>query len=200
MPLSISKVIENIERFYSDRSGEIDRGLRYLHIVPDKSQPGVPQNNAVAEQLVQDVLEGTRTALLRAGLQPCFWEYACRHYCTMGNALPVRQSVAADGDGDRSSPWENTHEALFFPGKLIPLGSKVIFKPSETKQGSPSKMEPAAVTGIFAGYGLAPGCKWNGIYMVWSLDYFCGNGLVNQGFLVVEKVSSPSLDKGVGPS
>ncbi|MFM7987884.1 MAG: hypothetical protein ACKPKO_52085, partial [Candidatus Fonsibacter sp.] len=63
-----------IYRFYSDCSGEIERALRDLHIVSDTSQPGVPQNNAVAERLVQDVLEGTRIALLRAGLPPCYWE------------------------------------------------------------------------------------------------------------------------------
>ncbi len=38
----------NIERFYSDRSGEIERALRELHIVSDNSQLGVPQDNAVA--------------------------------------------------------------------------------------------------------------------------------------------------------
>ena len=43
----------NIERFYSDRSGEIDRALRDLHIVPDNSQRGVPQNNVVGERLAQ---------------------------------------------------------------------------------------------------------------------------------------------------
>ncbi|MFM7982090.1 MAG: hypothetical protein ACKPKO_22505, partial [Candidatus Fonsibacter sp.] len=53
-----------ISRFYSDRSGEIERALRVLHITSDTSQPGVPQNNAVAERLVQEVLEGTRTTLL----------------------------------------------------------------------------------------------------------------------------------------
>ena len=60
------------ERFYSGRSGEIHRALRDLHIVPDHSQPGVPQNISVAERLVQDVLEGTRTALARAGVRPSF--------------------------------------------------------------------------------------------------------------------------------
>ena len=37
-----------IEIFYSDRSGEIKRALRDLHIVSDTSQPGILQNNAVA--------------------------------------------------------------------------------------------------------------------------------------------------------
>ena len=38
-----------IERFYSDRFGEIERALRELDIVPEQSQPGVPHNNAVAD-------------------------------------------------------------------------------------------------------------------------------------------------------
>ena len=66
-----------ISPFYSDRSGEIERALRLLHIVSDTSQPGVPQNNVVAERLVPDVLEGTRPALLRSGLPPLFWVFAC---------------------------------------------------------------------------------------------------------------------------
>ena len=68
----------------------------------------------------------------------------------------VRKSVAADGD--RSSPWDKTHEESLL-GQFIPSGSKVIFKPSETKQDSPSKMEPTAITGVFAGFELALGCK-----------------------------------------
>ncbi|MFM7981923.1 MAG: hypothetical protein ACKPKO_21645, partial [Candidatus Fonsibacter sp.] len=72
-----------ISRYYTDRSGEIERALRLHHIPSDTSQPGVPQNNAVAERLVQYVLEGTRTSLLRAGLPPCFWDFARQHYCLM---------------------------------------------------------------------------------------------------------------------
>ena len=127
-----------IDIFYSDRSGEIERALRDLHIVSDTSQPRVPQNNAVAERLVQDILEGTRTALLRAGLPPCFWEYACQHYCLMENVLPGRESAAAGVD--KKSPWEKMHGEPFY-GKLIPIGAKVFIKPSETKGDSTSKME-----------------------------------------------------------
>ena len=44
----------NIEIFYSDRSGEIERALRDLHIASDNRQFGVPQNSAVVvERLVQ---------------------------------------------------------------------------------------------------------------------------------------------------
>ena len=97
------KVDRTIGRFYSERSGEIERALRELEIVAEQSQPGVPQNNAVAERLVQDLLEGARTALVRACLPLYVWEFSCRHYCMAENFLPRRKSAAADGD--RSSPW-----------------------------------------------------------------------------------------------
>ena len=42
----------------------------------------------------------------------------------MENALPVRLAVLADGGGDRSSPWDNTHEAPFFIGNSYRLGQK----------------------------------------------------------------------------
>ena len=61
-----------IEGFYSDRSGEIERALRDLHIVSYTSQPGVPQNNAVAERLVQDILEGTTNCSIESGIAPVF--------------------------------------------------------------------------------------------------------------------------------
>ena len=93
-----------IERFYSDKSGEIERALRYLQNVLEQSQPGAPQNIAVAERLVQHVLDGARAALARAGLPPCFLEFVGRHYCMAKNFLPRGRS--AEADGDRLSQWE----------------------------------------------------------------------------------------------
>ena len=104
----------------------------------------------------------------------------------------MRQSTSADGD--RSSPWEKTHEAPF-SGQLTPIGSKVIFKPSETKQDSPSKMEPAPITGICAGYELAPGCKWNGIYMVWLLEDFAEMELSTKSSSLTRRYRRPRKTK-----
>ena len=157
----------NIRIFYSDRFREIERALRDRHIVSDTNQPGVPQHNAIAERIVQYVLEGTRTALLRAGLPPCFWEYAIQHYCMMENVLPGRRLVVVDGQ--RTIQWEKTHGEPFY-GELIPIGAKFFIKPSETKGDSTSKMEPTSIIGVFAGYELVPGCRWSGMYMVWSLE------------------------------
>ncbi|MFM7986430.1 MAG: hypothetical protein ACKPKO_44670, partial [Candidatus Fonsibacter sp.] len=59
-----------------------------------------------------------------------------------------------------------------FYGKLIPFGAEVVFKPSDSKSYSTAKMEPTSLTGVFAGYELASGYRWSGIYMVWTLDEF----------------------------
>ena len=127
-----------------------------MHIVSDTSQPGVPQNNAVAERLVQYVLEGTRKAFGNIHASTIAWN----------NGLPGRK--VAPVDGERTSPWEKTHgEQLMI--KLIPFGAKVIIKPSETKGDPTSVLEPTTITGVFAGYELAAGCRWSGICMVWSL-------------------------------
>ena len=74
----------------------------------------------------------------------------------MENVLPSRKLAATDGE--RTSPWEKTHGETFY-GKLIPFGANAIFKPSEAKSDSTSKMEPTSITGVFAGYELASGCR-----------------------------------------
>ncbi|MFM7978773.1 MAG: hypothetical protein ACKPKO_05605, partial [Candidatus Fonsibacter sp.] len=47
-----------------------------------------------------------------------------------------------------------------------PFGAKVVFKPY-AKSDSTTKMEPTSLTGVFAGYELASGYIWSGIYVVW---------------------------------
>ena len=61
-----------IHKLYADRSGEISRALKNLNIMPQCSQPGVPQTNAVAERANGDILAGTRSLLLAAGLPHYF--------------------------------------------------------------------------------------------------------------------------------
>ncbi|MFM7990374.1 MAG: hypothetical protein ACKPKO_64765, partial [Candidatus Fonsibacter sp.] len=55
---------------------------------------------------------------------------------------------------------------------MILFGAKVVFKPSDTKSDSTTKMEPTSLTGVLAGYVLALGYRWSSIYVVWSLDEF----------------------------
>ena len=41
-----------IHKLYADRSGEISRALKNLGIMPQGSQPGVPQSNVLAERAI----------------------------------------------------------------------------------------------------------------------------------------------------
>ena len=68
----------HIHKLYSYRSGEISRALKNLSIMPQCGQPGVPQYNAGAECANREVLAGTRSLLLSAGLPHYFWEYAMK--------------------------------------------------------------------------------------------------------------------------
>ena len=113
----------------------------------------------------------------------------------MENVLPSREPAAAGVE--RTSPWENkAHgEPLFFYGKLIPLGAKVIIKPSETKSDSTSNMEPTSITGVFAGYELSSGCRWSGIYMVFFLEEFVGIDLSSKSSLLARKQRRPHKTK-----
>ena len=98
--------------------------------------------------------------MLAAGLPTAFWVFAAETYGFLKNITD-----GADGE----SAWEKTHGSKF-KGLRIPFGSKVYFLPSPTKNTDMAKMEPNAQMGIFAGYALAPGCKWTGDYLVWLLD------------------------------
>ena len=44
-------------------------------------------------------------------------------------------------------------------GSLFLRVQQVIFQPVETKKDGTTKMEPISITGVFAGYELAHGCR-----------------------------------------
>ena len=84
-----------------------------------------------------------------------------------------------------------------FYGKLTPLGAKVIIKPSETKGDSTSNMEPTSISRVFAGCELASGCRWSGIYMVWSLEEFADIDLSSKSYMLARKQRQPHKTKAV---
>ena len=172
-----------IRRLYSDNSGEIGAALKQLKIMPHNSLPGEPQTNAVAERNNGSILAGSRTTLVRAGLPACFWPFATEHYCLMENVHFT---------DSESSPYCKTHGDEF-DGALIPFGAKVIFRPAETKGVEKSKFEEPTITGIFAGYELAPGYKWSGTYRVWALDDFAGESLAADVKLTKAKFRDPHI-------
>ena len=73
------------------------------------------------------------------------------------------------------TPWFRRHGSAF-TGQILPLGCGVYFKPAPTKY-EVSKAAPRLQFGIFLGYRLHPGGKWNGEYFVADLDDFAGKSL-----------------------
>jgi hypothetical protein len=138
-----------VKLFYSDASGEIKKACKLLRLVHERSQPGVPQNNAIIERTNQDIVTGTIASLVQAGLPPCFWSFAASCYCMLDN------TDYAKGP----SPWALTHGEEF-GGLRVPFGTKVTFRPSPTKRTQPGKWDPPTSTGVFAGYVLKPGYNW----------------------------------------
>ena len=76
-----------INKAYTDNWKSFSGACRYLQIAREKSLPGLKRTNARAERVIQDQLDGSRTALVAAGLPSCWWTYAMPHYAMMHNVL-----------------------------------------------------------------------------------------------------------------
>ena len=89
-------------------------------------------------------------------------------YCLLDNTEYLDPMGVPYIDGSR---WSRFHGAEF-EGLRAPFGCEVIFKQSTTKAAEfqPSKWEGTGTPGILAGYRMSPGYRWNGAYLVWSLD------------------------------
>ena len=73
--------------FYSDNARDIIKAVQYLGFGGhhEFSQPGMPQTNGIAERAVQEVVSGTRTLLVQAGLLGYVWSKAATCYCLLHN-------------------------------------------------------------------------------------------------------------------
>ena len=156
--------------------------------MPQCGQPGVPQSNAAAECANREVLAGTRSLLLLAGLPHYFWEYAMRCYCFFDNVGRV--------DGEGESPWSRTHGTAF-KGQLVPFGSKVYFI-STTDRVKKQKYEDLAIAGVFAGYETTLGYGWSGIYLVWRLEDFAGMDLKQKSHVTARRQLIPYIARELG--
>ena len=74
------------------------------------------------------------------------------------------------GEDVPSNAWVKRH-GRDFPGKRLPFGCGAFFKPAVTKYHL-DKANTRGVFGIFLGYRLAPGGRWNGEYRVADLSDF----------------------------
>ena len=70
---------------YTDAARELYSAAKAIGLCKGQATPGVPASNGLAESKVRKVLEGTRTILDHAGLDPSYWSYACQHFCFAHN-------------------------------------------------------------------------------------------------------------------
>ena len=81
-----------------------------MKIMPENSQRGRPQNNALIERENYDFLAGARTLLIQAGLPLEFWPFVVEHYSFLHN-----QVVNDEGE----SPYHLTR-GEWCTAKLLP--------------------------------------------------------------------------------
>ena len=169
---------------YSDEAPQFESAMRELRIPLDQSLPGHPQNNSLAERNNQFLLATTTTCLLHAGLPPCFWPFAVE--C-------VSHILNVEKDAEGQSAWLKLHKEDF-PGELIPLGTKVYFKPSTAREiEQDHKFDPDAIPGIFAGYMIGTGMNWSRKYKVWAMSDFATQNLAYDAERPVKKLMAPHI-------
>ena len=152
-----------VQRIYSDNHKSIINACEELRINHELSTPGVHQTNAVIENKNKLVENGIRCALITAGLPSCWWPLAAPCWCFLHNV--------EEPDGAPSHYFRRHNEK--FTGQMFPFGCGVWYIPSPTRQESVrSKADPRLKFGIFMGYRLAPGGKWNGEYLVIDIARF----------------------------
>ena len=100
--------------FYSDCSGELVRSAKRLGWMHRTSIPYHSKTNGRIEREIRHVEEGTRTLLMRAGLDPHWWPLAARAFC-------LAQNISCRGE--RSSAWEQRFNDGPFSGPRIPFGA-----------------------------------------------------------------------------
>ena len=115
-----------------DREGGLVRACKDLGITFRTAQAGKPVNNTLAERANADILQGSRSILMAAGLPACFWPFAGPYYCLM-------ESLTCDKHGVRLyTKWAGED----FAAKIIPFGALVEYKVPDTRKaeqpGKPS--------------------------------------------------------------
>ena len=87
---------DSVKKIYSDGHESIKKACKNLTIPHQLAQPGIHQNNGIIERCNSDILAGTRTLLVEAGLPSCFWPYAAACYCHHDN-VSVATTVLVHG-------------------------------------------------------------------------------------------------------
>ena len=177
---------ETLKEVWGDGSGEITGACEAMKWPLQRSTPGRPQTNGVAERAVRACLEGTRTILEQSGLNKKWWSRACRHFTLVYN------STAKDEHG--TTAWSRRFNAApSFP--LIPFGSLVHYKTGTKKHNAgDNKFGPSSSKGIFLGYYMHDGSKWSKDFLVLDLDQAIANAEKYCPVLRVAQVYAPQAD------
>ena len=165
------EIVSSIKRFtgnrkvalaFSDQAPQFVKACRELRITLDTSVPGRKVTNSLAERNIQFLVGATATCLLEAGLPACYWSFAVT---CVSHLLNIEEL-------DEGSAWQKMHKEKF-KGPMIPLGAKVIFKPSDARwREQDTKFDPKGLYGVFAGYVIEAGNKWSRRMLVWNLHDF----------------------------
>jgi hypothetical protein len=151
---------------YSDNEPSIKTACKQLSVLWDPCQPGIHQHNGVIENMNLQIVYDIKVTLAAAGLPACMWPYALAFVCMMHNITKGK---------DETTPWCKKF-GEDFDGEQLPMGCGVFFLPGAARYKN-SKAAPAMSYGIFMGYRLAPGSRWNKQYIILDLDDFIGQSL-----------------------
>ena len=152
-----------IKSFYSDSGKELIAAADHLNWCHTTSTPYIHHQNGVVEREIRRVEEGIRAFLERVGFDHRWWPLASQCFCMNLNCTPP-----ADG---AATPWEDRHGTAF-PGKVLPFGCAIHFKPNESMAAKLPKFGPNGLPGVFLGYYIQPGGRWNGEYLVAWIEHF----------------------------
>lgn len=159
-----------IIRGHSDNAGEILKACDELGWISEPTAENRPVHNPFAERNIQTVTMGARCALAQSGLPvERFWADAEAHFTT---ALFFFTP-------SKCNPEETKSEALIglsYEGHAVPFGALVFYKPDPKKL--PHTHSPLSKPGLFLGWQIGVGQRWNKIYKV--LDYELAKKMIFQ--------------------
>ena len=151
-----------ISSFYSDCAGELIRSAKRQGWMHYTAVPHHSKTNGRVEREIRHIEEGTRTLLMRAGLDPHWWPLAVRAFC-FGQNIRCR--------GQCKNAWEQRFGKPF-QGLRLPFGAGCHFLPCKPRAKTLGKFDTPAQPGVFLGWHLKPGGKHSKRYLVAMLDDF----------------------------
>jgi hypothetical protein len=165
---------------YSDNARELAHAARSVEAKHELSTLGIPKTSSMIERTSRVILAGATACLLEAGPPPCHWSFAAPCFCA-NHTCATR--------ADEGPPCSLTRKAEF-GGEIFPIGCLVTFLKSHAR-GEAGRWEPQGELGVFAGYRLQHGNKWNNEYLVWGLTPSEGRPVVEEKTSSVPEAAPP---------